>query len=79
MDEAAVRRFGVEPDFENYTYTESNCSWCGHPVLTIQSKERAPGYRSEFVGCPTCMTKLSRRTRAKEFDWVFLANWKPEQ
>lgn len=79
MDEEAIRQFGVEPNFEHYTYTVTSCSWCGHPVLLIQSKEQASGYRSEFAGCPTCMTKLSRRTKAREFQWVFLEGWKPEK
>lgn len=73
-----IRKFGVEPDLERYVYDPNSCSWCGQPVLIIQSKERLTGYRSEIVACENCMSKLSKRTRAKEFKWVFLPGWRPE-
>jgi hypothetical protein len=77
-DEAEIRKFGVEPDFETYTYDPNTCSWCGQPVLIIQSKERAAGYRSEMTSCENCMSKLQKRTKAKVFRWVFLQGWRPE-
>lgn len=77
-DVAEIRKFGVEPDFERYTYDPNACSWCGQPVLIIESKERMPGYRTEATACENCMAKLSKRTRAKEFRWVFLKGWRPE-
>ena len=77
IDPEAVRRFGVEPDFEQYLYDPNSCSWCGQPVLIMQSKERASGYRSEMISCEYCMAKLTKRTRAKQFRWVFLQGWKP--
>lgn len=73
-----IRKFGVEPDLERYSYDPNSCSWCGQPVLIVQSKERLQGYRSEQVACENCMSKLSKRTRAKEFKWVFMPGWKPE-
>ncbi|MFZ5815478.1 MAG: hypothetical protein ACOY93_09290 [Bacillota bacterium] len=75
VDPAEIRKFGVEPDFERYIYDPNSCSWCGQPVLIIQSKERLQGYRSEITACENCMSKLSKRTRAKEFRWVFLQGW----
>jgi hypothetical protein len=72
-----VRKFGVEPDTEHYVYDSNSCSWCGQPVLIIQSRERAAGYRSEQTSCENCMSKMSKRTRAKEFKWVFLKGWRP--
>jgi len=77
VDPAEVRKFGVEPDFERYEYDPNTCSWCGQPVLIVQSKERAPGYRSEQTACENCMSKLSKRTKAAEFKWVFLQGWRP--
>jgi DNA-directed RNA polymerase subunit RPC12/RpoP len=71
VDPDVIRAFGVEPDFDRYVYDPNSCSWCGQPVLIIQSKERAAGYRTEMVACEHCMSKLSKRTRAKEFRWVF--------
>lgn len=79
MDAADIRKFGVEPDFEHYTYEENACSWCGQPVLIIQSKERMPGYRTAATACENCMSKMTKRTRAKEFRWVFLPGWRPDQ
>jgi DNA-directed RNA polymerase subunit RPC12/RpoP len=76
--EQQIRRFGVEPDREQYLYDLNNCSWCGQPVLISWSKERTTGYRTEQTACAYCMSKLSKRTRAKEFRWVFLAGWRPE-
>lgn len=73
-----VRKFGVEPDMENYRYDLNSCSWCGQPVLIVESKERAAGYRSEKMSCEYCMSKMAKRTKAKEFRWVFLKGWKPE-
>ncbi|HLN60565.1 MAG TPA: hypothetical protein VK464_03365 [Symbiobacteriaceae bacterium] len=73
-----VRKFGLEPDPENYRYDPNSCSWCGQPVLIVESKERAPGYRSEKTSCEYCMSKMAKRTKAKEFRWVFLNGWKPE-
>jgi len=78
IDHAEIRKFGVEPDTERYTYDPNACSWCGQPVLIVQSKERAVGYRSEQTACEYCMSKLSKRTRAKEFTWVFLQGWRPD-
>ncbi len=75
--EEAVRRYGVEPDFENYIYDDNSCAFCGQPVLIVQSKERAAGYRSEKVACEYCMAKLAKRTKAKTFRWVFLQGWRP--
>ncbi len=77
-DTEEIRKFGVEPDFENYTYDPNSCSWCGQPVLIVQSKERNRGYRTEQTACENCMSKLTKRTRAKEFRWVFLQGWKPD-
>lgn len=78
-DMEEIRKFGVEPDPERYVYDANSCSWCGQPVLIIQSKERLQGYRSEMVACANCMSKLSKRTRAKEFRWVFLPDWRPPE
>ena len=72
-----IRQFGVEPDRENYMYDPNNCSHCGQPVLIVQSKERAPGYRSEKISCEYCMSKMAKRTRAKVFKWIFLEGWRP--
>jgi DNA-directed RNA polymerase subunit RPC12/RpoP len=77
VDPAEIRKFGLEPDFEKYVYDPNSCSWCGQPVLIVQSKERMPGYRTEMIACENCMSKLSKRTRAKEFKWVFLQGWRP--
>lgn len=76
---AEVRRFGEEPDFERFTYDPNNCSTCGQPVLIVQSKERAMGARSERVACEYCYSRLSKRTRAKTFKWIFLQGWEPEK
>jgi DNA-directed RNA polymerase subunit RPC12/RpoP len=78
-DEAEIRKYGVEPDPEHYIYDANSCSWCGQPVLIVQSRERASGYRSEKISCEYCMSKLAKRTKAKEFRWVFLPGWRPEQ
>lgn len=72
-DSAEIRKFGVEPDFERNEYDSNSCSWCGQPVLIVQSKERAAGYRTEQIACENCMSKLAKRTKAKEFRWVFLS------
>jgi len=77
-DIEAIRRFGVEPNFETHVYDPNNCEFCGQPVLIIQSRERANAYRSERIACEYCMNRLSKRTKAKEFRWVFLQGWKPE-
>lgn len=77
-DLEAIRTFGVEPDLERYEYDPNTCSYCGQPVLIIQSKERAAGYRSERTSCEWCMQRLSKRTKARELRWVFLQGWKPE-
>ncbi|HYG57899.1 MAG TPA: hypothetical protein VD902_07515 [Symbiobacteriaceae bacterium] len=77
-DIEAIRRFGVEPDFETYTYDPNACSFCGQPVLVIQTKEREKAYRSARESCAYCMQRLSKRTRAKGIRWVFLQGWKPE-
>jgi DNA-directed RNA polymerase subunit RPC12/RpoP len=74
---AEIRKFGVEPDPEHYVYDPNSCSWCGQPVLIVQSRERAAGYRTEQIACEYCMSKMQKRTRAKEFKWVFLQGWKP--
>lgn len=73
-----IRKFGVEPDTEHYRYDPNACAWCGQPVLVVESKERIAGYRSEKISCEYCMSKMAKRTRAKEFRWVFLPGWKPE-
>lgn len=78
VDPAEIRKFGVEPDYETNMYDPNACSWCGQPVLIVQSKERASGYRSEMTSCEWCMSKLSKRTRAKQFKWVFLQGWRPQ-
>lgn len=72
-----VRRYGLEPDFENYIYDDNSCAYCGQPVLIVQSRERALGYRSEKTACEYCMSKLAKRTKAKTFKWVFLQGWRP--
>lgn len=77
-DPAEIRNYGLEPDFERYEYDPNTCSWCGQPVLIVQSKERAKGYRTEQAACENCMSRLSKRTRAQEFRYVFLPGWKPE-
>lgn len=78
MDAEEIRKFGVEPDFERYVYDPNSCSWCGQPVLIIQSRERSEaGHRTEATACESCMSKLSKRTKAKEFRWVFLKDWRP--
>lgn len=74
---AAVRKFGVEPDFETFTYDPNSCATCGQPVLIVQSKERARGARSEATACEGCYTKLTKRTRAQTFKWIFLQGWAP--
>lgn len=76
-DPAEARKYGIEPDFEKYQYDDNSCSWCGQPVLVVQSQERGRGYRTEQIACEYCMSKLSKRTRAPEFRWVFLPGWKP--
>lgn len=78
VDPAVIRQFGVEPDFETYTYDPNNCAYCGQPVLLIASKERAAGYRSVYESCEYCMSKLAKRTKAKEYKFVFLQGWRPE-
>lgn len=73
-----IRKFGVEPDFEKFTYDSNTCDFCGQPVLIVQSRERTEaGHRSERTSCEWCMQRLSKRTRAKEFRWVFLKGWAP--
>lgn len=79
VDPNEIRKFGVEPDFERYIYDPNSCGYCGQPVLIIQSKERAAGYRSVREVCEYCMQTLAKRSKAKEFKWVFLKGWKPEQ
>lgn len=79
MDGDEIRKYGVEPDFEAYLYDPNSCAWCGQPVLIIQSKERSVGgFRSERTACEHCMSRLSKRTKAKEFRWLFLPGWRPE-
>jgi hypothetical protein len=77
VDPNEIRKFGVEPDFETYEYDPNSCSWCGQPVLIVMSKERNKGYRTEMTACENCMSKLSKRTNRKEFQWVFLKGWRP--
>jgi DNA-directed RNA polymerase subunit RPC12/RpoP len=74
---AEIQAFGVEPDFTRNMYDPNTCSWCGQPVLIIASKERVKGYRTDQTSCEYCMSKLTKRTRSKEFEWVFLKGWKP--
>lgn len=74
-----IRNFGVEPDPERYTYDANACSWCQQPLLIVQSREVNSGYRSEAIACENCLAKLSKRTRAREFRWVFLKGWRPGQ
>lgn len=77
IDPGEITKFGVEPDFEHYDYDSNGCGTCGQPILIVTSKERAEGYRTEQTACEYCMTKLSKRTRAKSFKWVFLQGWRP--
>lgn len=79
VDPEVIRKFGVEPDYENYYYDPNNCAQCGQPVLIVESKERGAGYRSERVSCEYCMSRMSKRTKGKSFKWVFLQGWRPEQ
>jgi hypothetical protein len=79
LDPAEIRPYGVEPNFERYTYDPNSCSWCNQPVLIMQSKERSVGgFRSERTACEHCMSRMSKRTKAAEFRWVFLPGWRPE-
>lgn len=73
-----IRKFGVEPDFENYEYDPNSCDFCGQPVLIVKSRETVRAARTEKTACINCMQKLSKRTRAREFKWVFLEGWRPE-
>lgn len=73
-----IRKYGVEPDFERYVYDSNSCSYCGQPVLIIQTRERSLGYRSDRTSCEYCMQRLSKRTKAKQFKWVFLEGWRPQ-
>lgn len=77
-DLEAIRKFGVEPDLENWIYDPNSCGTCGQPVLIVQSKERMRGARSEASPCEFCMTKLTKRTRAKVFKWIYLPEWVPD-
>lgn len=77
-DLEAIRRFGVEPDLDRYDYDVNACAACGQPVLIVTSKETGRNLRTEITACPYCMQRLSRRTRAKEFRWIFLEGWSPD-
>lgn len=72
-----IRKFGVEPDFENWEYDLNSCDFCGHPVLIVRSRETERGARTEMTACESCMQRMSKRTRAKVFKWVFLKDWRP--
>lgn len=77
-DPEQIRLYGVEPDFTLYKYDLNSCGYCGQPVLIVTSKELQRGGRTEMTPCSNCMGRLSKRTRAKIFQWHFLTGWQPE-
>lgn len=76
-DAEEIRKYGVEPDFEHYIYDLNSCNFCGQPVLIVTSRERERALKLMREACPYCMQLLSKRTRAKVFQWHFLPDWKP--
>lgn len=70
-----IRRYGIEPDLTRYHYDENRCTVCGQPVLVVTSHELGRGGRTEMTACVNCMSRLSKRTRAREFRWHFLPGW----
>lgn len=78
-DAAAIRRFGVEPDFAQYLYDLNACNFCGQPILIVTSRERERALKVMKESCPYCLQLLSKRTRARVFRWHFLPGWRPGQ
>lgn len=78
QDVDAIRKFGVEPDFEKYRYDVNACEYCGQPVLIRETLERNPGARTSTSPCDYCYSKLAKRTRARNHEYIFLKGWRPE-